>query len=105
MSQTIRVYYPKSKGLKGRCRVNFNWPPITQQSTVLISAAEIKNYVAMIAPPPNFSFHLGDADIYVTNVSPHSGGVEFILHINWHEPLDVVVDITVLAPAEVFHVA
>lgn len=102
MPRTIRVYYGKSHGLLGRCRMNFNWPPISQQSVVHISAAEATDLTASIAPPPVFGFNLGAADVYVTNVSPHSGGVEFILHVNWSSPLNVVVDISVFDPAEQF---
>jgi hypothetical protein len=105
MPRTIRVYYSKSHGLKGRCRMNYNWPPITQQSVVLISAAEATNLTPSVAPPPNFGFVLGSADVYVTNISPHAGGVEFILHVSWHEPLNIVVDICVFDPPEQFHVA
>jgi len=105
MPRTIRVYYSKSHGLHGRCRMNFNWPPITQQSVVLISAAEATDLIPSIAPPPNFGFNLGDADVYVTNISPHQGGVEFILHVNWGAPLNIVVDISVFDPAEQFFVA
>jgi hypothetical protein len=43
----------------------------------------------------DFAYHLGDADIWVSNVSPHAGGVEFILHVDWPEPLNVAVTISV----------
>jgi hypothetical protein len=85
--------------------MNFNWPPITQQSVVLISAAEATDLIPTIAPPPNFGFILGAADVSVTNVSPHQGGVEFILHVNWGSALNIVVDISVFDPAEQFFVA
>jgi len=98
---SIRVYYGKEHGLRGRCRMNFNWPPINRHSTVIITAGEATD----VAPQAfdlktAFVFLLGDADVYVTNVSPHDGGVEFILHVNWPNPLNVVVDITVLEPAQ-----
>jgi hypothetical protein len=73
------------------------------QSIVLISAAEATDLT--LGPPPTFNFNLGDADVYVTNVSPYDGGVEFILHVNWSAPLNVVVDICVFDPAEQFFVA
>jgi hypothetical protein len=38
---------------------------------------------------------LGDADVWVSNISPHQGGVEFILHVNWPQPLNIAVTITV----------
>jgi len=95
--RTIRLFY---RAKKGRVRANFNWgisPPITKKSVVVMTAGE-----ASVDPNSIFgleeaaSFNLGDADVYVTNVSPHNGGVEFILHVNWGSPLDVMVTLTVL---------
>lgn len=104
MSRTIRILY---RGLQGRVRANFNWgidPPITKQSVIVMSAAEAKiNFGPVFGTLEDITdFHLGDADVYVTNVSPHQGGVEFIIHINWGAPLDVLVDLTVLGPREQF---
>lgn len=106
MPRTIRVYYSKAKGLRGRCRMNFNWEPITRDSVVLISAAEATDIPEQaFDPSKRFDFNLGSADIYVTNIGPHQGGVEFILHVNWSEALNVVVDISVFPKAEQFFVA
>ena len=102
MAQSIRVYYGRQFGLRGRCRMNFNWPPITADSVVLISAGEANDAVfqpTTFTGRPYLSFRLGDADVFVTNVSPHQGGVEFILHVNWYTPLNIIVDIVVLEPA------
>ena len=54
--------------------------------------------------------NLGSANVYVTNVGPHgppgeAGGVEFLLHVDWNSPLDVVVTITVFEDIEQFHQA
>lgn len=103
MSRTIRVYYGKEHNLHGRCRMNFNWPPITHASAVQISAAEAtdmdpQSFVAETA----WSYLLGLADVSVSNISPHEGGVEFILHVDWNSPLNIVVDIMVLDPHEQF---
>ncbi|HSV67764.1 MAG TPA: hypothetical protein VLJ59_17930 [Mycobacteriales bacterium] len=51
--------------------------------------------------------HLGEANVYVTNVGPHDpeggdGGVEFHLHADSDSPLDVVVTISVLDDIENF---
>lgn len=105
MSRTIRILY---RAQRGRIRKNFNWgvqPPITKKSVILMSAAEAKVTQVIGAPEDGTTFHLGDADVYVTNVSPHQGGVEFILHVNSGEPLDVLVDLTVLGEREQFSVA
>ncbi|MFZ0846393.1 MAG: hypothetical protein WAM62_11420 [Pseudolabrys sp.] len=106
MSQTIRILY---KGENGRLRKNFNWnisPPITTKSVVIMSAAEAVINTSDIAGIEDAtSFNLGDADVYVTNVSPHQGGVEFILHANWGSPINIAVDLTVLDPYEQFFAA
>lgn len=111
MPRTIRVVYPKPAAGFGRLRKNFNWgisPPITKKSVVHVSAAEAN------LPGPgvlggitadNTAFNLGEADVFVTNVSPHDGGVEFILHVNFNSSLDIIVDITVFDdPIEQFFV-
>jgi hypothetical protein len=106
MSNTIRILY---HGQKGRTRMNFNWnitPPITKKSVVVMSAAEAAFIHNQIGGAENASsFHLGEADVFVTNVSPHEGGVEFILHVNWGSPVDVLVDLTVLDPYKQFFAA
>ena len=83
----------------GRIRANWNAPGIHPTSVVHISAAEIsseQNHIfATDRTAQRFAYHLGDADIWVSNISPHVGGVEYILHINWHEPLPVAVTFTV----------
>ncbi|MBD0692683.1 hypothetical protein [Streptomyces sp. CBMA123] len=52
----------------------------------------------------DFIYNLGDADVWISNISPHGendhfsgepGGVEFILHVDYPEPLDVAVTICV----------
>jgi len=54
--------------------------------------------------------HLGDANVYITNIGPHdpegaSGGVEFHVHADSPSPLDVIVTISVLEDVEDFVVA
>ena len=73
-----------------------------------VSAAEATEYGTAYVIGPNgnpqqeFIFSLGDADVWVSNVSPHTGGVAFILHVNAPAPVAVVVTITVEegAPAQ-----
>ncbi len=91
------------RGVQGRVRQNFNWEPIHQNSAVIITAAEFGFFggIAGAAGRP----HLGDADVYVTNVGPHDpeggdGGVEFHIHADWATPIDVMVTITVLDDVE-----
>lgn len=106
MAHSIRVLY---RGVQGRVRRNFNWPPITQNSAVVITAAEWSFAGGTFGPTvgrPN----LGAANVYVTNIGPHNpeggpGGVEFLLHVDWDSPLDVIVTISVLENIEEFVVA
>lgn len=96
MGQSIRVFYGKEKGLRGRCRMNFNWPPINALSVVSITAFEATDWgSANLLGGQSYNRHLGDANVWVSNVSPHQGGVEFILNVDWEAPLNVAVTIAV----------
>ena len=105
MARTIRVWWPnQSTGWK-----NFNWTGVINgRSVVHISACE-----ATALPPPELGTPVQDfiartrfrglAFIGVRNVHPHDdggGGVEFVLEVNWGNPLNIVTDITVEDPAE-----
>ena len=102
MARSIRILY---RGVQGRVRRNFNWPPINKNSAVVITAAEyaLAGGVFGTAGRPL----LGEASVYVTNIGPHdpeggAGGVEFHLHVDWTSPLDVIVTISVLEDVEDF---
>jgi hypothetical protein len=108
MARSFRILY---RDQKGRIPKNWNLDIINLDSAVIITAAEFG---------PNFGGlggglktlgrpKLGAANVYVTNVGPHgspgeAGGVEFILHVDFDEPLDVVVTITVVEDIEEFFV-
>jgi hypothetical protein len=104
MSKSIRWVV---RGVHGRVRANFNWPGvITARSVVHVTAGQVGVGTTQIRPTPpfqDFFYHLGDADVWVSNISPHKnefrsddpGGVSFILHVDWGSPLDVAVTITV----------
>ena len=106
MSQSVRRVL---HGVNGRVRVNHNLPGIVKspQAVVHITAGEIAagppSQVLGGAAEQDFMYVLGDADVWVSNVSPHfaqhfpgeEGGVEFILHVDWPDPLDVAFTITV----------
>jgi hypothetical protein len=106
MSHSIRLIY---RNQQGRSRKNFNWSPINKRSAVIVTAAEWKP----VSPPNpedmNGRPHLGDANVYVTNIGPHdpeggTGGVEFYLHVEHDEPLHIQVTITVMDQIEDFRV-
>jgi hypothetical protein len=106
MARSIRVLY---RGQKGTIRKNWNWAPINLDSAVIITAAEFTpSFGGPFGGPKTLGRpHLGAANVYVTNVGPHgdageAGGVEFLLHVDWDSPLDVIVTITVLDNIEVF---
>ncbi|WP_405817101.1 hypothetical protein OG241_21205 [Streptomyces sp. NBC_01390] len=107
MSRSIRILY---RGQKGTIRKNWNWDAINLDTAVLVTAAEF-------APDEGMQFPgvfktqgrplLGAANVYATNIGPHgngaeAGGVEFLLHVDWESPLNVVVTITALDQIEVF---
>ena len=106
MARSIRVFYPQTQG---RVRKNFNWPPINLDSAVIITAAEFRPqfgglFAGVVTPGRP---HLGEANVYVTNIGPHgaggeAGGVEFHLHVDHNQPLDVIATITVLENVEQF---
>lgn len=106
MASSIRVFYGKEKGLRGRCRMNFNWPPINALSVVNITAGEAHDFgSASLLGGQQFNYNLGDANVWVSNISPHQGGVEFILNVDWPHPLNIAVTITVEDSSLDFHKA
>lgn len=103
MARSIRFV---RRGIQGRVRQNFNWPGvITARSVVHVSAAEVKfgtTQAQQVPPIQNFHYHLGAANVWVSNIGPHRnefgddpGGVEFHINVDWPAPLDVAVTITV----------
>lgn len=104
MARSIRVFYGREIGLRGRCRMNFNWGPINALSAVNITAGEAKDWEsAQLLGGQQFTYNLGDANVWVSNISPHQGGVEFILNVDWAHPLNIAVTITVEDAAPEFH--
>ncbi|MDI1463919.1 hypothetical protein QEZ54_23315 [Catellatospora sp. KI3] len=105
MARSIRILY---RGQRGVIRKNWNWDAINLDSAVVITAAEFTPVFGGLFGPKTLGRPLlGAAHVFVTNVGPHgaggeAGGVEFLLHVNWETPLDVVVTITVLDDIETF---
>ena len=100
------------RGVSGRVRANFNWPAIKSGASVVhITAAEIGppdpnvggRFPEPGEPPQNFRYVIGDANVWVSNISPHlqdnfngePPGVGYILNVDWPSPIDVAVTITV----------
>ena len=103
MAQSYRYI---RRGVHGRVGENFNWPGvITARSVVHVTAGEVKigtTQLQQTPPVQDFFYHLGDASVWVSNISPHKneftsdpGGVEFFLHVDFDSPIDVGITITV----------
>lgn len=97
MTHTIRVMWKNTtSGWK-----NFNWGVINKDSVIHISASEGASDQGSLF---GILRTRGDARISVENVRPHDGGVEFWLSIQLGfdrpPPLTIVLDITVVDPAE-----
>jgi hypothetical protein len=77
--------------------MNLNTQDIDERSVVVITAVEITT----VGNNPQHRF-LGDADVWVSNIAPHgppsdpNNGVEWILHVDFPEDLNVLIDITLL---------
>ncbi|MFF4161554.1 hypothetical protein [Streptomyces sp. NPDC001678] len=110
MARSIRILY---RGQQGTIRKNWNWDAIGLDTTVVITAAEFTPEFGGLGGGPKTLGRplLGAANVYVTNIGPHgvegieAGGVEFLLHVDWDSPLDVVVTITALEDIEAFEQA
>ena len=107
-NRTFRVYY--SSPMNGRVRRNFQIP-VNVTSVVVITAAEYNPENVPPRHPNERVHHLGDANIWVSNIGVHgddgtpNNGVEFVINVDFPHPLFVVVDITVLdSPVSITHV-
>ncbi|MFE5372764.1 hypothetical protein [Streptomyces mirabilis] len=104
MAQSIRMHY---RQCQGRIRKNVPWDAVkARQAVVHASAAEVvdaePSSIIGVGDEQDYMYNLGDADVWVSNVSPHHydhyfeepGGVEFILHVDYSRPVDVAVTLT-----------
>jgi hypothetical protein len=105
-------------GVHGRICETFTAPGgeiISAQSVVHVSAGQVDVHEAgpddmMFGPDAGklmtqpFTYTVGDADVWVSNVSPlalgdnpagGSGGVAYVLHVDSPSPIDVAVTITI----------
>lgn len=99
---SFKAFY---RGTHGTSRMNFNHPKISKDAVVVITAAEWQRNEENSFHLDTVRPHLGAAAIWVSNVGVHgpeggTGGVEFLLHVDWGQPLDVVVTFTVLDPVQ-----
>ena len=97
MARVFRVFWAQQVSRW----LNFNIAGvITEKSVVQIVACE-GHFVSGQFESLNATGRMrGDATMYVKNIHPHDGGVEFFLQIDWPHPLDVTLDIIVMDPPE-----
>ena len=115
-----RSYRHLISGVHGRVSETYthpDWPMQSSQAVVHVSAGQVTTHEAgpndmMYGPNPDagqlttqaFSYTVGDADVWVSNVSPlglgevpdaETGGVAYVLHVDSASPIDVAVTITI----------
>lgn len=87
---------------RGRSLENFRAPQINRHSVVQISVSEIKydnrEVFGLTIEDRIQSRYVGAADIAIKNISPSDGRVDFVVSVDWGEPLDIVVDIIIFDP-------
>ncbi len=105
MARSIRLIF---RNRQGRSRHNHNFDAISQESAVIMTAAQFQFFGGVFgaAGRPILGEPGQEPNVYVTNIGPHgtpggeAGGVEFLLHAESSSPIDVMVTITVLDPVE-----
>lgn len=91
---TVRLWMPNRRG---RTVNRLSNPNIKFNSVVHISVSE----ATALSPIPsftaqNFSAFLGAASITLQNVVVNDGQVEFVVFVDWPDPLNIVADITIM---------
>ena len=110
MARSIRIIF---RNVQGRRRQNWNWDAISQESAVLITAAQWEFFGGVFGSDgrPILGEPGQESNVYVTNIGPHgkpggeAGGVEFLIHADSNSAIDVMITITVFDPVESFEVA
>ena len=95
----VRMYL---RNKKGRNKFRLTNPNISRNSVIHISVSEA---TALSEPAftPIFSRFVGSANFTVSNVSPNDGFVDFVVTIDWPQPLNVVTDISIFDPVPMEH--
>jgi hypothetical protein len=100
MPQHARIFYGR---WNGRWNYNLNWRAISHDSFVVVTASEGQEPITTTAPQR----FVGAANFVVSDIAPRDGGLNFVIDINWPDPLNVWVDVTVFDrndPSVVVHV-
>jgi hypothetical protein len=79
----------------GKWNFHFDWDRINRNSCVMITASECGPGDTNTGGQVNNDRFLGEAVYTVHNIAPYHGGVDFRVTIDWPEPLNTYIDITV----------
>ncbi|MEO6997454.1 MAG: hypothetical protein ABI112_05170 [Terracoccus sp.] len=94
----IRIFWRMNPG---RNVVNLNWPALSADSVVMISASEYNSGSQQLTNGTDQRF-VGSASISVANVTPHgppfdpNHGVTFVVDVGWAAPLNICTDIALI---------
>jgi hypothetical protein len=104
VARSIRHFYHGEQGRHAK-NVNINGFDITNGSAVLVTAALYTT--PGFGPDLNTRLLVHGPDVWISNIVPHGGpneasGVEFMLHVDSDQPVDVAVTITLLGSCETF---
>lgn len=108
MARSFRIFYRDEQGRIAK-NVNLAGFGITNGSAVLVTAALWQAVPQTLGPGLHTRLNVHGPDVWVSNMVPHGStaeaeGVEFMLHVNSNEPVDVAVTITVFETCEGSHV-
>jgi hypothetical protein len=105
---SVRVFWQMNPG---RNVVNLNWPAVSADSVVMVSASEYSS-TSQKLPDGSHQRFVGAASVTVSNVTPHgppfdpNHGVTFVVDVAWNAPLTICTDIALVnnAPESVVYV-
>lgn len=88
--------------VNGRIVCTMNWAAVKTTSVVHLVASEFRNTDVRSFTEPAWQRFVGAANVWVSNIAPFNGGVVFCLHVDWFEPLPIIVDLTLFGPVDRF---
>lgn len=104
----IRIFWRMNPG---RNVVNLNWPALSADSVVAVTASEY-NTASQELPDGSDQRFVGVASVTVANVTPHGPpfdpnlGVTFVVDVGWNAPLNICTDVALIAnnPQQVIYI-
>lgn len=95
----VRIFWRMNPG---RNVVNLNWPALSADSVVVVSASEY-NPTSQELPNNSDQRFVGAASVTVANVTPHgppfdpNHGVTFVVTVDWNSPVNICTDVSLIA--------